>query len=128
MCGPAAKVSYRFLREEKWRRLDSNLACVIEWPLRAVRRSLGDLRTFSSFQASKVATREFRFLSFRDIYSITCARGERANWGGANMRVVRGCHFWQLGSVASPATKTTGRVIISSILAQTWAQKPSQSA
>ena len=28
------------------------------------------------------------------------------------MRVVRGCHFWQLGSIASPATKTTGRVIL----------------
>ena len=67
-----------------------------------------DLRTFSSFQASKVATREFRFLSFCDIYSHTCARGERANWGGANMRVVRGGHFWQLGSIASPATETTG--------------------
>ena len=71
-----------------------------------------DLRTFSSFQASKVATREFRFLSFCDIYSHTCARGERANWGGANMRVVRGGHFWQLGSIASPATETTGGVIL----------------
>ena len=43
---------------EKWCRLDSNSACVIEWPLRAVRRSLGRLRgllrTFSSLQASKV--------------------------------------------------------------------------
>ena len=29
---------------EKWRRLDSNLACVIECPLRAPRRSLGRLR------------------------------------------------------------------------------------
>ena len=29
---------------EKWRRLDSNLACVIECPLRALRRSLGRLR------------------------------------------------------------------------------------
>ena len=29
---------------EKWRRLDSNLACVIEYPLRALRRSLGRLR------------------------------------------------------------------------------------
>ena len=26
------------------------------------------------------------------------------------MRVVRGGHFWQVGSIASPATKTTGRV------------------
>ena len=84
----------------------------MEWPLRAVRRSLTDLRTFSSCQASKVATREFRFLSFRDIYSDTCARGERANWGGASMRDVRGGHFWQLGSIASPAIKTTGGVIL----------------
>ena len=29
---------------EKWRRLDSNLACVIECPLRALRRSLRRLR------------------------------------------------------------------------------------
>ena len=29
---------------EKWRRLDSNLACVMECPLRALRRSLGRLR------------------------------------------------------------------------------------
>ena len=36
------------------------------------------------------------------------ARGERANWGGANMRVVHGGHFWQLGSIASLATETTG--------------------
>ena len=28
------------------------------------------------------------------------------------MRVVRGGHFWQLGSIASPATKTTGGVIL----------------
>ena len=32
------------LEGEKWRRLDSNLACVIECPLRALRRSLGRLR------------------------------------------------------------------------------------
>ena len=29
---------------EKWRRLDSNLTCVIECPLRALRHSLGRLR------------------------------------------------------------------------------------
>ena len=28
------------------------------------------------------------------------------------MRVVRGGHFWQLGSIASLATETTGRVIL----------------
>ena len=28
------------------------------------------------------------------------------------MRDVRGGHFWQLGSIASPATKTTGGVIL----------------
>ena len=48
--GPAATVRpvrpwpYRFFEEEKWRRLDSNLTCVIECPLRALRRSLGRLR------------------------------------------------------------------------------------
>ena len=29
---------------EKWRRLNSNLTCVIEYPLQALRRSLGRLR------------------------------------------------------------------------------------
>ena len=47
--------------------LDSKFACVIEWPLRVVHCSLerliGLLHTFSSLQASKVATRELR-LSF----------------------------------------------------------------
>ena len=48
--GPAATVRpvrpwpYRFLEGEKWRRLDSNLACVIECPLQALRRSLRRLR------------------------------------------------------------------------------------
>ena len=42
-------------------------ACIIEWPLRAARHSLGHLRgllrTFSSLQASKVTTRELGFSS-----------------------------------------------------------------
>ena len=38
------------------------------------------------------------------------------------MRVVRGGHFWQLGSIASLAAET------SSVLAQTWPQKRYQSA
>ena len=41
---------------------------VIEWPLRAARRSLGRLRsllrTFSNLQASKVTTRELGFSIF----------------------------------------------------------------
>ena len=41
---------------------------------------------------------------------------------GSNMCVVRGGHFWQLGSIASLAAET------SSILAQTSPQKRSQSA
>ena len=63
-------------------------ACVIEWPLRAVCRSLGRvrglLRTFSSLQASKVAARELRLLNFLAILEreasaqmgegLTCAR------------------------------------------------------
>ena len=87
-------------------------ACVMERPLRAVRRSLGHLRgllrTFSSLQASKVTMRELGF-SIYYMYSNTWVRGERVNWGGANMRVVRGGHFWQLaGSITSLATETTG--------------------
>ena len=130
--GPAAKVRpirprpYRFLREKKWRCLHSNLRVRYRVASPSSSPSLRDLHSFSSFQASKVATREFKFLSFRDIYSDTCARGECTNWGGANMRVMCGSHFWQLGSIASPATKTTGDS--SSILPQTWPQKRSQSA
>ena len=80
--------------------------------LRAACRSLGRLRgllrTFSSHQASKVTTRELRLLNY--MYSDTWAWDERANWGGANMRVMCGGHIWQLGcSIASLATETTGR-------------------
>ena len=39
------------LREKKWRRLDSNIRVILQWPLRAVRRSLGCLRDL--FQAFK---------------------------------------------------------------------------
>ena len=42
--GTVGTAMYRFFEEEKWRRLDSNLTCVIECPLRALRRSLGRLR------------------------------------------------------------------------------------
>ena len=44
------------------------------------------------------------------------------------MRVVRGGHFWQLGSIASLATESTGGEILAAFLAQTWPQKRSQSA
>ena len=42
MAGTA--IAVLVLEGEKWRRLDSNLTCVIEFPLRALRRSLGRLR------------------------------------------------------------------------------------
>ena len=68
MTGPAAMVQpvrpwpYRFLREKNCVAWILTYACVIEWPLRAVRRSLGRLRgllrTFSSLQASKVSILE----------------------------------------------------------------------
>ena len=48
---------------EKWRRLDSNLTCVIEYPLQALRRSLGRLR-LRGLEVFKVATRELRRLNF----------------------------------------------------------------
>ena len=69
-------------------------ACVIEWPLRAVHLSLGRLNygevffgLFLSLLAFKVVTRKSRFLNF------SMATLERANLGGANMRIVRGGHF-----------------------------------
>ena len=48
--------------------------------------------------------------------AITWARDERTNWGGANMRVVRGGHFWP---TASLATESTDREILVAFLAQT---------
>ena len=44
------------------------------------------------------------------------------------MRVVRGGHFWQFGSIASLATEITDGEILVAFLAQTWPQKQSQSA
>ena len=38
---------------EKWCRLDSNLTCVIECPLQALRRSLERLRSLYVFKHSK---------------------------------------------------------------------------
>ena len=43
------------------------------------------------------------------------------------MRVVRGGHFWQFGSIASLATETTDGEILVAFLTQTWPQKQSQS-
>ena len=51
-------------------------------------------------------TRESRFLKF------SMATLERANLGGANMRIMRGGHSWQLGSIASLARETTGGEIL----------------
>ena len=55
--------------------------------------------------------------------AITLAQDKRANRGGANMCIVRGGHFWQLGSIASLATETTDGEILVAFLAQTWPQK-----
>ena len=51
-----------------------------------------------------------------------------ANWGGANVRVMRGGHFWQFGLIASLATEITDGEILVAFFAQTWPQKRSQSA
>ena len=37
---------------------------------------------------------------------------ERANSGRANMRIVRGSHSWQLGSIGSLARETMGGEIL----------------
>ena len=60
LTGPAAMVQpvrprpYRFFKGEKRRRLDSNLTCVIECPLQALRRSLGRLRGFKAKKKGKL--------------------------------------------------------------------------
>ena len=51
-------------------------------------------------------TRESGFLNF------SMATLERANLGGANMRIVRGGDSWQLGSLASLTRETTGGEIL----------------
>ena len=43
-CDTGTAMAVPVFEGEKWRRLDSNLACVIEYPLRALHRSLGRLR------------------------------------------------------------------------------------
>ena len=54
---------------------------------------------------------------------------ERANLRGPNVRIVRGGHSWQLGSIASLARETTGGEILVAVWrGQTWPQKRSQSA
>ena len=50
---------------EKWHRLDSNLTCIIECPLRVLRHSLGRLRNLhksSSIQSSDERIRPLKFL------------------------------------------------------------------
>ena len=102
--------------------------CITEWPLRVVHCSLGHLRsllrTFSSLQPSKVVTRNWSFSIF---CGDTWAWGERANWGGANMHIVHGSHFWQLDSITFLATQTTGEVILVAFW-KIWPQKRSQIA
>ena len=84
--GPAAMVRlvrpwlYWFLREKSSVAWILFYACVIEWPLRTVCRSLGCLRgllrTFSSLHASKVSIDgELRFLNHR-------CRNQRGDTGG----------------------------------------------
>ena len=58
--GPAAMVRpvrpwpYRFLREKNGVAWIPTYACVIEWPLRAVRRSFGRLRASNFFKSSSI--------------------------------------------------------------------------
>ena len=47
-----------------------------------------------------------------EVSQFSVATLERANLGGANMRVVRSGHSWQLGSIASLARETTGGEIL----------------
>ena len=100
-------------------------ACIIEWPLRAVCPSLGRLRgllcTFSSLQASKVATRELRLLEYMVIL-------EREASAQICEGIMRGGHFWQLGSIVSLVTENCRWGDSSRIMAQTWPQERSQNA
>ena len=83
----------------------------------------GLLRNFLSLLAFKVVTRGSRFLNF------SMATLERTNLGGANMRIMRGGHSWQLGSIAFLARETTGGEILVAVWpGQTCPQKRSQSA
>ena len=78
---------------------------------------------FSSdfFESSSIQSIDERI----EVSQFSMATLERANLGGANMRVMRGGHSWQLGSIASLARETTG----GEILVAVWPkQKRSQSA
>ena len=71
-------------------------------------RSSSDFFDSSSIQSSNRENRGFSIF-----YVNTRARDERANWGRANMRVVRGSHFRQLGSITSLATETRcGEILV----------------
>ena len=86
---------------------------IIELPLRAVRHSLGRLRgllqTFQVFKHPKYRRENWGSSIF---YGDTWAWDEHTNWGGANMGVMHSGHFWQLGSVTSLATETTGGEVL----------------
>ena len=53
------------------------------------------------FKSSSIQSSDQRI----EVSQFSMATLERANLGGAKMRVVRGGHSWQLGSIASLARK-----------------------
>ena len=131
MVRPVRPWPYRFLREKKWRCLDSNLgctlfttlpiltyACVIE--CRTVSRSLGRLRgllrTFSSLQASNVATRESRVLIiYIYIYIAILEREVSSQIGEDSRRAWRSARFNRFSSYRNYWWGDS-----SSILVQIW--------
>ena len=85
-------------------------------------RSLGHLIGSDFFKPSSIQSNEER-LEVSQFSMVILEREASEQIGeGSNMRIVYGGHFWQFGSIASLAAET------SSILAQTWPQKRSQSA
>ena len=61
------------------------------------------------FESSSIQSSDERIEVFSNFSMATL---ERANLGGANMRIVRAGHSWQLGSIASLARETTGGEIL----------------
>ena len=76
------------------------------------KRSSSHFFKLSSIQSSDERIEASQFSTYRSIAILERKASAQIGDRGANMRVVRGGHFWQLGSIASLATETAGGVIL----------------
>ena len=118
MVQPVWPWPYRFLREKKndvaWililTRMLYRMASLSALPyLGTSKRSSSDCFNSSSIQSSdeKIEASQFSMVILERKTS-----AQVGDPGGANIHVVHGSHFWQIGSIASLATETTGGEIV----------------